>query len=73
MWYNFVVPYDVVSPRWRDQFDSCFEFRDRTYAFYGVWADDYAEQMRSRSQSWKTVTFPSADYCRLKQPIAEFL
>lgn len=68
-----VFAYHVVSPAWQDQFDACFDYRDRTYSFYGVWADDYAEQMRSRSASWKTVTLASAAYRQLRAPIEEFL
>lgn len=68
-----VFAYHVISPRWRDQFDTCFEFRNRTYAFYGVWADDYAEQMRSRSRSWKTVSLASRTFRELRAPIDEFL
>ncbi|MBT4865543.1 MAG: HYExAFE family protein [Planctomycetaceae bacterium] len=68
-----VFAYDVVNPHWLDQFDACFEFRNRTYAFYGVWLSDYREKQRQRSASWETVCLPSAEFRRLKKPIAEFL
>ena len=68
-----VFAYHVVSPRWLSEFDACFEFRSRTYAFYGVWVSDYRAKMRERSASWETVSLPSAEFRRLREPIAEFL
>ena len=68
-----VFAYHVVEERWLDEFPVRFEFRRRTYAFYGVWADEYQSQMRLRSASWETVTLPSGAYRRLRTPIDQFL
>ena len=68
-----VFAYHVVSPRWQSEFDTCFEFRSRTYAFYGVWVDEYVGRMRERSRSWETVTLPSHAFRQLRAPIREFL
>jgi hypothetical protein len=50
-----------------------WEFRQRAYAFYGVWAEDYAQAMRSRSPSWETVSLPLKEFARLRRPIDELL
>ena len=43
-----VFAYHIVSDAERDKFDDLFAFRDREYAFYGVWADDYRQAMQTR-------------------------
>jgi len=68
-----VFAYHILHKRWLAEVDSPFTFRNRLYAFYGVWADDYLRAMRNRSASWQTVTLPSAEFRRLRKPIAEFL
>jgi hypothetical protein len=68
-----VFAYHLLGERARDQFDNLFEFRERTYVFYGVWADDYRHQMRTRSASWQTVSVPSSAFRELRSPIAAFL
>lgn len=68
-----VFAYDIVSPRHLGEHATCFEFRGRTYAFYGVPVDGYGEMMRTRSASWETVSLPAADFRRLRRPIDEFL
>jgi hypothetical protein len=68
-----VFAYDVVDPVDVGRHQACFRFRDRTYAFYGVWVDEYGKQMRSRSLSWETVWLPAAQYRRLRAPIQDFL
>jgi len=69
----FVFAYHVLDPRWLGELDDPFRFRNRVYAFYGVWADEYRQRMRERSASWETVSLPSAEFRRLRRPIAEFL
>ena len=49
------------------------EFRDRRYAFYGVWAADYRQAMRNRSPRWETVWVPSAAYRELRFPMTQLL
>jgi hypothetical protein len=68
-----VFAYDVVADRWRDRHEDLFAFRDREYAFYGVWADDFAALMVRRSAQWETVSLPAAEFRRLRRPLAEFL
>jgi hypothetical protein len=38
-----------------------------------VWLSDYRAKQRQRSASWETVCLPSAEFRRLRKPIAEFL
>ena len=68
-----VFAYHIVDDRWRHEFDERFEFRGREYAFFGVWADSYGVAMRSRSQSWNTVSLPSREFRKLRVPLRELL
>lgn len=68
-----VFAYDVIGERARHEFEGLFEFRQRAYAFYGVWADDYRRVMQTRSASWQTVSIPSRAFRELRSPIGEFL
>lgn len=47
-----------------------FSFRDRQYGFYGVWADDYRQAMKTRSPRWETVWVPSRPYRELRFSLA---
>lgn len=68
-----VFAYEVIDPRCLDQFSAPFEYQKRVYSFYGVWADDYHREMRTRSPKWETVTLPSRVFRELRQPIENFL
>lgn len=68
-----VFAYDVIDGRHHREFEFLFEFREHHYAFFGVWADRYADQMRTRSESWQTVSLPSDSYRELRSPISKFL
>lgn len=68
-----VFAYHIVSSAERDKFEELFAFRDREYAFFGVWADAYREAMQTRSESWQTVSVPSGTFRELRSPIVEFL
>ena len=68
-----VFAYDIVEPRELAAFERVFVFRQRHYAFFGVWADEYALRMRERSRSWQTVSLPSRDFHELRSPIESFL
>ena len=68
-----VFAYHVVHPRWLGELEDPFEFRSRTYSFYGVWVDEYFRQMRGRSARWETVSLPSRAFRELRLPISEFL
>ena len=68
-----VFAYYIVSEAERDKFEELFSFRDRDYAFYGVWVDEYREAMQTRSESWQTVSVPSGPFRELRSPLVDFL
>ncbi len=68
-----VFAYHVIDLRCLDEFERCFRHRNRVYAFYGLWADQYRAEMRTRSRGWETVTLPGGTFRRLRAPIEEFL
>jgi hypothetical protein len=68
-----VFAYDLEVSEPRDRHPRVWEFRQRAYVFYAVWADDYAGVMRSRSPSWETVSLPLREFARLRRPIDELL
>lgn len=68
-----VFAYHVIDARWLGELQTPFVFRNRVYAFYGVWADQYRSEMRTRSASWETVTLPCRLFRELCAPIGEFL
>jgi hypothetical protein len=68
-----VFAYHIVEMGCLTEFDTVFNFRSNIYAFYGVWVDEYRNSMRTRSQSWETVSLPSKDFERLRLPIMQFL
>lgn len=68
-----VFAYDIIDARYSAEFDTVFNFRHRAYAFYGVWADEYEAEMRTRSASWETVSLPSQTFRTLRSPIEAFL
>jgi len=68
-----VFAYDLEEGQTPCGHPRVWSFRRRTYAFYGVWVDDFAGVMRSRSPSWETVSLPSREFARLRRPIDELL
>jgi len=68
-----VFAYDIASGEDRDDHPLTWEIRGRWYAFYGVWAEDYARVMKTRSPSWQTVCLPAKEFQRLRQPMLELL
>ena len=68
-----IFAYDILDEQFLTDFDDWFIYREKTYAFFGVWADEYAIAMRTRSQSWETVSLPSQVYRELRQPIHQIL
>ena len=67
-----VFAYHVIHPRWLCELEDPFEFRGKTYSFYGVWVNEYFLQMRGRSASWETVSLPSRAFRELRLPMADF-
>src|SRR5690606_9055172 len=67
-----VFAYDIIDPGDVCRHQACFHFRDKTYAFYGVWVDEYGAEMQSRSLSWETVWLPAAQYRQFRAPIHAF-
>jgi hypothetical protein len=70
-----VFAYHVTDERLHAKFDerSTVVFRGGTYAFYGVWVDQFAEAMRTRSPRWGTVSLPRQSFRQLRAPLAELL
>lgn len=68
-----VFAYELGSLRDTEQHSLIWELCGRHYAFYGVWARDYAEFMRQRSPSWQTVSLPAEAFRRLRKPLLEIL
>ncbi|MCA9080771.1 MAG: HYExAFE family protein [Planctomycetaceae bacterium] len=65
--------YELTEPRWWSEHSLVWEFRNRRYAFYGVWVRDYAQAMFCCSPSWQTVALRADDFRRLKMDIFELL
>ena len=53
--------------------DGSFEFRGRSYRFWGVARDDYVEHLRSRGPAWKAVAMARAEFRRRVRPLLEWL
>lgn len=68
-----VFAYHIVNEESQSEFHDVFRFRDRHYAFFGIWADDYEKSMHTRSASWQTVSVPSQAFREFRRPIGEFL
>ena len=68
-----VFAYDVSAPQAIRQHSLTWELQGRRYAFYGVWARDYAQAMKVYSPSWKTVNLPAEEYRRLRLPLLDIL
>ncbi|WP_437187673.1 HYExAFE family protein [Planctomicrobium sp. SH668] len=68
-----VFAYELASLKDGDQHEVTWDFRGRRYAFYGVWASEYAQFMRTRSNSWKTVSLKSQDFQKIRQPLLSLL
>lgn len=49
--------------------ESMLVFRGRSYAFYGVWAAEYQQAMKTRSPKWETVWLPSQTFRDLRFPL----
>jgi len=46
-------------------------FRGRAYTYFGVWAAEYRQAMKTRSPKWETVWLPSQSFRDLRFPLAE--
>ncbi|MGD9856781.1 MAG: HYExAFE family protein [Planctomycetaceae bacterium] len=68
-----VFAYHVLEPDRHQDLAPCHLIRDRTYAFFGVWADEYGDAMRRRSPRWETVWLPAEPFQQLRAPISKFL
>ena len=68
-----VFAYHVTDLNYVDEFETLYGFRDRAYAFYGVWVQAYYSEMRCRSKSWSTDFLPSQAFQELKMPIEAVL
>lgn len=68
-----VFAYDILDSRWNSRFESVFEYKKRSYSFFGIWADEYESVLKTRSPKWQTVSISNANFRRLKEPIERFL
>jgi len=68
-----VFAYHLIEPGGADEHETCHTFRERAYAYYGVWADQYGSAMRKRSPRWETVWLPAEEFRQLRLPISKFL
>jgi hypothetical protein len=64
--FAYVLPSDQRAPTEVAR----FTFRERDYAFFGVWACDYRQSMRTRSPKWDTVWLPSQPFRELRFALA---
>jgi len=68
-----VFAYELRHSRYEAEFEEIFAFRNRQYAFYGVWVQEYQETMRTRSQSWSTVSISSGDFRQIRRPVCNLI
>lgn len=68
-----VFAYDLVDQTARSFHSQVWSFGRRLYSFYGVWADEYAVLMRTRSPRWETVSLSRSSFDDLRRPIDAFL
>jgi len=68
-----VFAYQLTEGHDLQQHSLFWELRGRRYAFYGVWARDYARMMRPRSARWRTVALRSRDFRAMCHPLLELL
>jgi hypothetical protein len=69
----FVFAYELTELRGCQEHALTWELRGRRYAFYGVWARDYAGVMKKRSASWQTVGLPIREFRRICRPLLDVL
>ncbi|MDA0835403.1 MAG: HYExAFE family protein [Planctomycetota bacterium] len=65
-----VFAYELGSVLWTQEFPQIHPFRGRPYAYFGVWVDEYALEMKTRSARWGTVSLSQASFRRLRFPIS---
>ena len=68
-----VFAYEITDRRHLEKHALWWEFRQRRYAFYGVYASDYAARMKRRSPRWETVCLPARDFRELRHPLLDLL
>jgi len=68
-----VFAYETDQPARFPELAPFFCHKERYYAFYGVWLDDYRRRTRMRSHSWETVDLSAQDYRELRFRIEDIL
>lgn len=66
-----IFAYELGSILWTQEFPQIHAFRGQTYAYFGVWVDEYRLEMKTRSASWGTVALSQAAFRRLRFPLTE--
>jgi hypothetical protein len=68
-----VFAYDLIGPDSSTFHSAVWSFGRHQYSFYGVWVDEYAASVRTRSPSWETVSVPRTRFDALRRPIDALL
>lgn len=68
-----VFAYEIIDQRHLEKHSLWWEFRRRKYAFYGVYASDYAARMKRRSPRWETVSLPASAFREIRRPLLDLL
>lgn len=68
-----VFAYWLDESRPSDQLPVMCRFRQRSYSFFGVWADDYRTHMHLRSPKWDTVWLSSRWFRDARFPLDSLL
>ncbi len=67
-----VFCYHLVRPDEAGKFQTVHGFRSEQFGLVGVYSNAYAEQARTRSRAWDTVSLPAARFRRLRRPVTAF-
>ncbi|MBI1345219.1 hypothetical protein GC163_02905 [bacterium] len=70
--FAYLLPPETASDSQdQGQVPVMLTFRNRAYTFYGVWATEYQQAMKTRSPKWETVWLPTGTFRDLRFPLAE--
>lgn len=68
-----VFAYFLMEERYRNELSEAFDYKNRTYSFYGIWTDEYRGAMTRRSPKWNTVCLLRRNFRKLSRPLSELL
>lgn len=67
-----VFAYWLAGPEVRAPARIVHLYREEHYTFLSILVSEYAANARARSQRWKTVSLPAADFRSLARPIEDY-